>query len=281
MQILMTPEELAADLGADDLVVVDCRFNLLRPAAGRESWEAGHIPGAYYADLDQDLAALVTAQSGRHPLPEPGALADLLGSWGVTPASRVVAYDDVGGAIAARLWWLLGWVGHAHALLLDGGLPAWQASGYALDDAQPELQQARYPVAPGQLPVINAADVLAGLEQGALTLIDARDAKRFAGLAEPIDSRAGHIPGAVNRPFQQNLDDSGRFLSPQQLRQDFSSMADDADRTNTACMCGSGVTACHHLFALKLAGLEPPPSLYVGSWSEWIRDTARPCEPAD
>jgi thiosulfate/3-mercaptopyruvate sulfurtransferase len=280
-QILISPQQLYAEIGADDLLVVDCRFNLLKPEAGRKNWAAGHIAGACYADLDKDLAAMISPQSGRHPLPDAESFASLLGSWGVTPGTRVVAYDDAGGAIAARLWWLLGWVGHAQALLLDGGLPAWLACGYPLEESAPMLQQGRYPVRPGNMPVISAAEVQAGLAQAELTLIDARDGRRFAGLVEPIDSRAGHVPGAVNRPFQQNLDDSGRFLSADKLQDDFASLLGHDRQKNTASMCGSGVTACHHIFAMQLAGLEAMPSLYVGSWSEWIRDVHRPCEPAE
>jgi thiosulfate/3-mercaptopyruvate sulfurtransferase len=277
----MSPEQLYAEIGADDLVVVDCRFNLLKPQAGRQNWAVGHIPGARYADLDEDLAAPITPQSGRHPLPEAEAFARLLGSWGVTPATRVVAYDAAGGAIAARLWWLLGWVGHAKALLLDGGLPAWQACGYPLEESEPALLQGRYPIQTGSLPVISTAEVQSGLAQDGLTLLDARDAKRYAGLVEPIDARAGHVPGAVNRPFQQNLDTNGRFLPPEKLQDDFAGLLKNDGHTISACMCGSGVTACHHLFAMQLAGLDVKSSLYVGSWSEWIRDVHRPCEPAE
>lgn len=281
MQILISPQELAAELGSADLVIVDCRFDLLQPGAGLEAWQAGHIKGAFYADLDNDLAAPVTADSGRHPLPDPETFAGLLGAWGILPSTRVVAYDDAGGAIAARLWWLLGWAGHTHAMLLDGGFSAWQAEGLPVDQSVPALQQGIYPISPGSLPIMTTDEVQIAGEAGQLTLIDARDSRRFAGEVEPIDTRAGHVPGAVNRPFQANLDAAGRFLPVPQLRDEFAALLNSAGQKNVACMCGSGVTACHHLFAMQLAGLKPQASLYVGSWSEWIRDPLRPCVPDD
>ena len=257
-----------------DAVVVDCRFDLMNPEAGREAWQAGHIPGAFYADLDQDLASARRPGSGRHPLPDPTAFATLLGSWGVAPDTLVVAYDNVGGAIAARLWWLLGWVGHEHAALLDGGLQAWEASGFPLSHQVPVGTDNSYPVKPGTLGDIDTEAVSKGLAKGALTLIDARDPARFGGEAEPIDPVAGHVPGALNRPFNLNLDAAGLFKAPPTLRAEFSALLDGQPEA-VASMCGSGVTACHNLFAMQLAGLLPA-RLYVGSWSGWISDPNRP-----
>jgi len=284
MSLLLNPDELAEGRNNDALVIVDCRFNLLVPDAGRQAWEAGHIPGAYYADLDKDLAGAVTATSGRHPLPDPGVFASLLGSWGVTPETTVIAYDDAGGAVAARLWWLLRWVGHQHAGLLDGGWQAWQAAGQPTDTSHPVLVAGLYPVTPAVMPVISAGDVERGLANAELVLIDARDARRFAGEAEPIDTRAGHIPGTLNRPFQANLNDDRQFLSPDVLHREFAELLADGEGRQLACMCGSGVTACHNLFAMERAGIKDgsyaPAALYVGSWSEWIRSADRPCEPS-
>jgi thiosulfate/3-mercaptopyruvate sulfurtransferase len=258
-----------------DAVIVDCRFDLMNPEAGYAAWQAGHIPGAFYADLDKDLASPRLPDSGRHPLPDPQAFAQLMGSWGVQPDTLVVAYDNVGGAIAARLWWLLGWAGHAHAALLDGGLQAWQESGMSLSsDDTPAGGSEAYPIKPGTFRELDARSVSEGLSQGDLTLVDARDPVRFAGGAEPIDSVAGHIPGALNRPFNSNLADSGCFKAADALRAEFMQLF-DGQPEEVACMCGSGVTACHNLFAMHLAGL-PPGALYVGSWSGWITDPERP-----
>ena len=260
-----------------DAIIVDCRFNLLEPAAGRQAWQAGHIPGAFYADLDQDLAAARPAAGvddrGRHPLPARKAFAALLGSWGLTPGTLLVAYDDVGGAIAARLWWLLRRAGHAHVALLDGGLQAWQNDGLPLTTEPPFLQSRDYPLRDATVSSLTATDVAQGLERDDLTLIDARDAARFAGQAEPLDPRAGHVPGALSRPFSDNLED-GLFKSPGQLRQEFDELL--AGRTAPVIsMCGSGVTACHNLFAMELAGL-PSGRLFEGSWSGWLADAGRP-----
>jgi thiosulfate/3-mercaptopyruvate sulfurtransferase len=289
MSLLLSPGELAKSLDDERLVVIDCRFNLLVPEAGREAWGEAHIPGAFYADLDNDLAGSITTTSGRHPLPDPDDFGRLLGSWGVTPETKVIAYDDAGGAVAARLWWLLRWVGHQHVGLLNGGWQAWQASGLTTDASIPELLSACYPVAPDAMPVTAVEEVQQGIASGELVLIDARDAKRFAGLAEPIDTRAGHIPGSVNRPFQANLDDNMCFLPLAELRREFAALLSGHRQgqgqgvEQLVCMCGSGVTACHNLFAMELAGVADnsgaAAALYVGSWSEWIRSAGRPVSP--
>lgn len=277
MQPLISVQELARRLGGPDLVVVDCRFNLLAPAAGRQLWRESHIPGAYYADLNEDLAGPVTASSGRHPLPAADRLGRLFGSWGLAPEHDLVVYDADGGAIAARLWWLAKWAGHARVAILDGGYPAWLEAGQPVAATPPELVRATYPVQAGQMPVVSTADVeaaLAGISN--LEVVDARAAPRFAGTAEPIDSVAGHIPGARNRPFSTNLSDTGHFKLPEELAAELAALPVNS---SLVAMCGSGVTACHTLFALELAGLvdaDSPPALYVGSWSEWIREPNRP-----
>ena len=262
-------------------MIVDCRFNLLEPEAGRKAWQKGHVPGAYYADLDQDLAGPVTPDSGRHPLPDPQRFAALLGSWGVTPESHVVAYDAAGGAIAARLWWLLRWVGHENVTLLDGGYPAWDGQKLPLSADQPVLCQGSYPVMPGGMPVVSTAEVEKGVQAGTLLLLDAREADRFAGKSEPIDSQAGHILGSYNRPFRTNLDALGRFRGAADLKESLRDVLSDTDH-QLVSMCGSGVTACQNIFAIQLAsddtGEVAVPALYVGSWSEWIRSTDRPVE---
>jgi thiosulfate/3-mercaptopyruvate sulfurtransferase len=273
--ILIAARELASRAGDNDIVVVDCRFNLLEPAQGREKWTDAHIPGAFYAHLDTDLASPVSATSGRHPLPTPETFAQLIGSWNVQSDTFVVAYDDAGGAIAARLWWLLRWVGHEHCALLDGGYPAWQAADLPVDDKNPTHSEGRYPVCAGSWPTIDVSGIEQGLADNNLSLLDARDPARFAGEIEPIDSKAGHVPGAYNWPFSNNLSVAGQFLPPSELAQALRPLM----QGNVAAMCGSGVTACHTLFAMELAGLledtQPKPALYCGSWSEWIRADKR------
>ncbi|MEJ2139224.1 MAG: sulfurtransferase [Gammaproteobacteria bacterium] len=280
-------EQLSQKAAEGSMVIVDCRFDLLKPQAGRRSYERGHIPGARYADLDRDLAGPVTAESGRHPLPDPEHFAALLGSWGVGPETSVVAYDASGGAVAARLWWLLRWVGHTKVALLDGGFGAWADDKLPLETEPPAARAGRYPVRPGSMPVVSIHDVLAGTEDGSLALVDARDRKRFNGEIEPIDTRAGHIPGSLNRPFQANLDALGNFRASADLLESFA-LLPVSDNQRVACMCGSGVTACHNIFALELAGAQlgstATPALYTGSWSEWIRSDVRPiatCVPTD
>ena len=283
-ELLVTPEELDGELDRDDQVIVDCRFNLKKPGAGRQAWESGHIPGAFYADLDKDLASPATADSGRHPLPDPEAFGALLGGWGAGPETRVIAYDNAGGGIAARLWWLLRWVGHEKALLLDGGLPAWEEAGLPVQTEQPKLSAGHYPVKPGSMPVISVTEVQAALGEAALCLLDARAPKRFAGIHEPIDPVAGHVPGALNLPYDACLDDAGRFRDAGELQSMLQGRLGAGQPGAVACMCGSGVTACHIVFAMELAGLVPDqmemPALYVGSWSEWIRSEERPRESA-
>lgn len=276
---------LAEDLGLSPgtrpdprgVVVVDCRFNLMKPEAGRAAWLAGHIPGAFYADLDRDLAGPASPTTGRHPLPDPERLRALFGSFGIGPETPVVAYDEGPGAIAARLWWLLRWMGHPHVALLDGGLAAWQAAGLPLATDPPAAAPVRFTGQPGAMPSWETAPLAAALASGdtRLRLLDARAPDRFAGTTEPIDPVAGHVPGAINAPFTGNLGSDGRFLPPRELAARFAALAAGRSPGDVVCMCGSGVTACHNVFALELAGL-PGAALYPGSWSEWIRSPDRP-----
>lgn len=256
-------------------VVVDCRFNLVQPDAGREAWRQGHIPGAFYADLDRDLSAPRGPGTGRHPLPDPAQLRELFGRFGITKSTQVVAYDDGNGAIAARLWWLLRWMGHARVQLLDGGFAAWKKAGQPVSTASPAQDGVRFEGQPGGMPVRDVSEVARGLADGSIHLLDVRAEERFLGRVEPIDPVAGHIPGAVNAPFGGNLTDDNRFRSGDELSVRYASLLASRDLRNVILMCGSGVTACHGLFALELAGL-PGASLYPGSWSEWIRSSGRP-----
>lgn len=272
---LVQAETLANSLDAGDLVVIDTRFSLAAPDAGGHAYREAHIPGARYAHLDRDLSnpAASTPGAGRHPWPVADAFTARLGAWGVTPATRVVAYDDGDGAIAARLWFLLQTLGHARAAVLDGGWARWIALGLPTQADIPAVQPTAYVAHFDRSRLLDAVQVQAHLERGGL-LVDARAGERFRGEVEPIDRRAGHVPGAVNRPYAMNLVD-GRFEPPAQLAAEFGALAGAQRPEDVVAMCGSGVTACHHLLAMAHAGLDGA-KLFAGSWSGWIEDPKRP-----
>ncbi len=274
---LIEPTELAAVLaqpGELRTVVVDCRHDLSRPDWGREEFAAGHIPGAVFAHLDRDLSSPVTPQSGRHPLPDPAALATFLGAAGIDAATQVVAYDQDRSMYAARLWWLLRWLGHERVAVLNGGLAAWRAVGLPLE-ATAATPAARQFIARASLVrAVTTAEVERDVASGRILLLDARGADRFAGQNETIDPVAGHVPGARNRPFALNLDGDGRLLPAATLGALWRTVLGATPPTQVVAMCGSGVTACHNLLAMEVAGL-PGARLYAGSFSEWIRDPRR------
>ena len=219
---LITAAQLADSLGCDDLCVIDCRFDLLEPGAGRRAWLDGHIPGAVYADLDRDLAGPISASSGRHPLPEVSQFTERLGNWGVGNDSEVVVYDAGSGAIAARAWWMMHWLGHDSVRLLDGGIKAWLDAGHALDNVPAARPASRFVAWPRDDMIVTTAEVEAAVVSGdEMTLLDARDATRFRGEAEPIDRVAGHIPGTVNLPFAGSLTDEGRFRPAAEIARRF------------------------------------------------------------
>ena len=275
---LVDAPTLFAALGDPDLRLVDARFVMLNaaPDAGRQAYAASHLPGAVYADLNQDLSDLSKIGAGRHPLPDSEAFARKLGEWGIGPSHQVVVYDAGDGSMAAaRLWWLLKLLGHARVAVLDGGIAAWRAAGGS------ETAGASAPVAVGAYPsrfdsdqLVDAEDIVARLGEAGVWLIDARAGERFRGEIEPIDPVAGHVPGAVNLPFSQNLRD-GRFKPADELRAELSSLLGHRSPADAVLMCGSGVTACHLLLAFEHAGLQGA-RVYPGSWSGWIGDPARP-----
>jgi len=272
---LISATELASHLDAPDWVIVDCRFDLARPESGREAYTNGHIPGARYAHLDEHLSSPVTPHTGRHPLPDPERLAATLGTWGIAETTQVVAYDAGNGACAARLWWLLRWLGAARVAVLDGGFKAWTDLDLPVTAAVPAPRPARFVARPRAESVLAAPEVLAKAHAPDWRILDARAPERFSGSVEPLDTVAGHVPGARNHPFTDNLAADGRFLSPQELKAKFEQALVDVPPAHAIMMCGSGVTACHNLLALEIAGL-PGGRLYAGSWSEWIRDPSRP-----
>jgi thiosulfate/3-mercaptopyruvate sulfurtransferase len=277
---LIEPSALAAHLEDRDWAIIDCRFDLAHPAWGAQAYAAGHIPHALYADLEHDLSATRTALSGRHPLPHPPGLAATFGRWGIDAAVQVVAYDQGAGAFAARLWWLLRWLGHRRVAVLNGGFAAWERAGLPLSSAAERRAPRRFSAAPdGSLLVAGAAVAAAvssgEVQRGQMLLVDARSADRFAGDNETLDPVAGHIPGARNHPYAANHDAQGRWHSAQALRGAWDNTLRGVPPSRVVAMCGSGVTACHNLLALEVAGLSGA-RLYAGSWSEWITDPAHP-----
>jgi thiosulfate/3-mercaptopyruvate sulfurtransferase len=275
---LIDAESLADRIDSDDLRIFDCRFALIDTTAGVASWRESHIPGAQYAHLDRDLSGAHRAGAGRHPWPDADAFCDWLGRCGVTPTTQVVAYDAGDGAFAARLWCLLQVSGHRDVAVLDGGWARWSALGLPTDRATPAVSLTDYRSDFDRDRLLEAAAIPQRLAAGDL-LVDARAPERFRGEVEPIDRVAGHVPGASNRPYASNLRE-GRFKSATELAQEFAALLDGREPQQLIAMCGSGVTACHHLLAMTHAGL-PGARLFTGSWSGWIEDPTRPVATGD
>lgn len=269
-ETIVTTAELAERLGDPRWVVVDCRMDLMRPDAGRAEYEQSHIAGAVYAHLDRDLSGPPVTNSGRHPLPLPAALAETLGRLGIELGMQVVAYDAAGGSIAARLWWLLHYMGHPAAAVLDGGWQRWLAEDRPTESGWRDPESRDFTGSPHEDWVVRVQDV-----PGVTRLVDARDPARFRGEQEPIDPVAGHIPGAVNHFWRDNLDAGGGWLPPAELSRRYARTLGGYAASDGAVYCGSGVTACHDILAIKHAGLGVP-RLYAGSWSEWCGDPSRP-----
>ncbi|MCO7563459.1 sulfurtransferase [Pseudomonas sp. S 311-6] len=270
---LITPQQLADRLESPGLVILDCRFALEDVDYGQRSYAEGHIAGAHFADLERDLSGPVDkGRTGRHPLPDPRRLVERLREWGMDNDSQVVLYDDGPGAFAARAWWLLAWLGKRDdVFILDGGLKAWHAAHLPLSLDPPVKREGSFTGEPDMKLLIDAERLAKRLGQPELTLIDARALPRFRGDVEPIDPVAGHIPGAQCLAFTDNLGPDGHFLPAAQLKQRFDEALAGRAPEQLVAYCGSGVTACHNLFALALAGY-PLGRLYAGSWSEWIND---------
>lgn len=272
---LISSQALYTRLNAPNWTVIDCRFSLADTEAGFKAYRHGHIPTARYAHLDNDLSSRITAFTGRHPLPNMASLVKKLGLWGIDSNSQIVAYDDSAGAFAGRLWWLLRALGHDKVAVLDGGYQNWLKLGLPVTTHLPIVKPVTFRPYLGSSTQLNAIEIQNGLARRHICLIDARSPERYRGEQEPIDPVAGHIPGAVNRPFQSNLDRHSLFLPAEILRNQFKQIIGDKTPTQTVHMCGSGVTACHNLLAMEVAGLTGS-KLYPGSWSEWIRDKNRP-----
>ncbi len=277
LPVVIAPHAAAQAL-ATGARAVDCRFDVAAdadPARGERDWRASHLPGAVYAHLDRDLADLSVPGRGRHPLPSQAAFAATLSRWGLRPDDAVIAYDDGSGAMASRLWWLLRLAGHANAAVLDGGIAAWRAAGLPEDAQAPAPAPTQCAVHFDQAAIAHSVEIERMREDPSKLLLDARAAPRFRGEVEPIDPVAGHVPGARNRPFSENLDPNGRFKAADSLREEFGALLAGRHPQDAVLMCGSGVTACHNLLAMAHAGL-PGARIYAGSWSEWIVDPVRP-----
>ena len=274
---LVTAHEVARHLDDPDWVVCDCRHDLADYGAGRRAYAEAHIPGARFVHLDEDLSGPKTGRNGRHPLPHPLTLALRLGALGIDSDKQIVAYDASGGCYAARMWWMLRWAGHTRVAVLDGGWQAWTGGGHPVTAEKTKVEPTAYTLRPRPDLAVDAAYVAAHLEDPEVALVDARSPDRFRGENESLDPVAGHIPGAINRFFRTNLDESGRFKSPEELRAELAAIVSECDARGVIHQCGSGVTACHNLLAMEHAGLAGS-RLYPGSWSEWVSDRSRPVE---
>jgi thiosulfate/3-mercaptopyruvate sulfurtransferase len=272
---LIDPSTLAPHLGDPVWVVVDCRFDLANPAKGEELYREGHIPGARYAHLDRHLSGTKTGRNGRHPLPDSDVIRRNFSDLGISSGSQVVAYDADSGMYASRLWWMLRWMGHDAVAVLDGGLARWQQEGHPVRGGVESSTKGSFKGAPRPGWRLSAEDVMKELGSPGRLLVDSRAPERYRGINETLDPVGGHIPGASNYFFQQNLTADKTFKSPEDLKTQWSAIIKDRDPRDVVVYCGSGVTACHNLLALEHAGIQGV-KIYPGSWSEWSAEATRP-----
>lgn len=276
---IISAETVQENLNRPDWAILDCRFYLQEPGLGYQEYLESHLPGAIYIDLDRDLSGeIIPGKTGRHPLPDSATFAERLSNWGIDNQTQVIAYDNIGGGMAARLWWMLRWLGHERAAVLDGDWRAWTSRGYPVECG--DVTRERRVFKPVEHPefIADAGLVEQIREDDDYLLLDARSPSRYWGIEEPIDARAGHIPGAVTAPFENNLTPEGYFLSAVELKERFESLLEGVPPSQVIVYCGSGVTSNHNLLAMVEAGYEMG-LLYPGSWSEWITDPSRPVGP--
>lgn len=276
-QTIISVDDVSANLANENWFIFDCRFVLKDPHGGHKKFEQGHLPGAQFVNLDEGLSSPTTPTSGRHPLPDADTLVEKLRSWGVNNDSQIVCYDDASGAFAARMWWLLLWLGHQGVAVLDGGIDKWVASGLPLVTDKQARPRGTFSGVADDGMWVDIEFVQKRLASNDIALLDARSHERFTAIDKKTDPVPGHVPGADNYPFAENLNQQGEFLSAKELQQRFATVFSRHSQEQTINMCGSGVTACHNLLAMNIAGF-PRTRLYVGSWSEWIKDSNRPVD---
>lgn len=272
---IISTDELASILTAPGIILVDCRFDLMDPDWGECEYQQLHIPGAVYVNLDKDLSGSKSQSTGRHPLPALEDVVQTFSRLGINNNSQVIAYDATSGSFAARLWFMLNWLGHSRVAVLDGGFPKWHAEGKPIEEGINQNPPGNFTGSPDSSMIVTSVEMEKIHLDPEWKIIDARSAERYAGETEPIDPVAGHIPNAVNRFHGLNITSQGIYNSPAQLRKEFNALINNTDPDKVVVYCGSGVTSCHHLIAMKIAGLKPA-KLYAGSWSEWIRNPAHP-----
>ena len=278
-QTIISVKELNENLNQEDWYIFDCRFLLKDPKGGLTKYNQGHIPGAQFADMDKDLSSVMTEHSGRHPLPNPNEFMEKLQHWGVSNSSQIICYDDMSGAFAARMWWLMKWLGHTNVAVLDGGIDKWIENNLPIETKVQNHSAGSFSGQPNNDMWVDINFIQEKLTQNKINLLDARSADRFTAKDTKTDPVAGHIPGAISFPFAENLSNKGVFQSPEKLQNRFAELFSD-DQAEVINMCGSGVTACHNLLAMSIAGL-PMTRLFVGSWSEWIKEKSRPVATGD
>jgi thiosulfate/3-mercaptopyruvate sulfurtransferase len=277
---IISEQQLNTIINNDNVRVFDCRFSLKDPQGGLKCYQSGHLPMAQFADMDTQLSSAMTETSGRHPLPDVDEFLAQLKAWGINKDTQVIAYDDISGAFASRLWWMMRWLGHEDVAVLNGGIQQWTKQGFALSQDEVEFAAGNFSGCANMDWLVDIEQVRADLDANKITLIDARAADRFTGKDKSIDPVPGHIPGASNLPFGGNLTNEGVFESADMINQRFAKIIQDQPLTNVVNMCGSGVTACHNLLAQAVAGM-PPTKIYIGSWSQWIKDPSRPVNCVD
>ena len=271
---LIDTATLANNIGDPEWRIFDLRHDLMNPELGREQYAEGHISGASFVPLDLALSGEKTGANGRHPLPDANDFMATLGEWGVRPGQQIVVYDGSNGTFAGRLWWMMRWMGHYSVAVLDGGITKWEKEGRPLTAEVPHFAPTTYKGAPRTMHV-DVGFVEANLGKSEVTVIDARASGRYAGIGETIDPVGGHIPGALNRPFTENLNKDGTYKAPEVLAKEFAALLGNRSPKQIVHQCGSGVSACHNILAMEIAGLAGS-RLYPGSWSEWCQDPKRP-----
>ena len=273
---IINADDLIKNLDNDNFSVVDCRCDIKDTSYGIDAYNEGHIPNAIFADIDNDMASEKTSTSGRHPLPNPEKLAEKLSQWGIDAEKQVVIYDDAGCAFAGRVWWILRWLGHKGGVaVLNGGLGAYMKAGGKLVTSQTSKPRLSYKVDVNNNLHVDIETVTDAQYKMDALLVDARSRERYLGVKDEVDPIAGHVPGAISHPLGKNLDKNGLFKSPEELKLEFNKLIGDNNPKDIISMCGSGITACHNIIAMEIAGIKGV-RLYVGSWSEWITDSKRP-----